>query len=755
MASKTETAATRAGTTRASDQDISDAYIYLLGRLTVTRQQQLDFQEGFKWNELLHRKPGAVDWPNPNLDVAYSEAWVAVDENCYLLVTVPRITDRYFTVQFLNGWGETLANINARVFPDRPYGEFAVSLKGSNVAIPSGAQRIDLPVKYSRVLLRVELGADSDKAVALQRQFTFKAVGTPKLPEIPKTPIFDLEKLPGVEAFEAAEVALDSEPDTNPGMEKLQANVRAIAKAVKDPAERARVDKSIREHAWPEFADAGTLIGHGTIRNNWVRPKVCGAYEDDWLARSCIDYGGIWANVLDEVLYYKGRIDDTDAPLQSDNTYTLTFPKDDLPAKYAKYFWSVIAVDAKHMRVLPNPLNRFLLNNQSKLEYGKDGSLTLYFAPERPNDAPEGNWLPTLGRQNYSLTFRFYGPRGGVAEGIYYPPPLIKRNTAKASARSRTDLIPVTEANFTRAESHLYFGNSLKGGGAGKFHHFREVMSIDNQTVIRANRDTLYSSGVFDLEAGPVTVTLPDSGGRFMSMIAIDEDEYALETVYAPGQFTYTKEQVGTRYVMLGLRTFVDPNDPKDVEKVHALQDSARAEQPRTGNFEFPNWDAVSQKKVRDDLIKRAASLPDTKGMFGQRGKVDPERHLIGAATGWGGNAPEDALYLTVVPAKNDGKTVHSLTVPGDVPVDGFWSISIYGADGYFHRNDQNAYSINNVTAKKAPDGSVTIQFGGCDGKTANCIPITAGWNYWVRLYRPRKEALTGAYRFPEAVPVK
>ena len=67
---------------------ISDSYSYLLGRLAVTRQQQLDFNEGFKWNELVHRQPGAVDWPNPNLDVAYSEAWVAVDENCYLLVTV-------------------------------------------------------------------------------------------------------------------------------------------------------------------------------------------------------------------------------------------------------------------------------------------------------------------------------------------------------------------------------------------------------------------------------------------------------------------------------------------------------------------------------------------------------------------------------------------------------------------------------------------------------------------------------------------
>lgn len=75
-----------------TDQDVSDAYIYLLGRLLITRQQQVDFdQEGFQWNELLHRRPGQVDWPNPNLDVAYSEAWIALDEKSCLLVTVPRL----------------------------------------------------------------------------------------------------------------------------------------------------------------------------------------------------------------------------------------------------------------------------------------------------------------------------------------------------------------------------------------------------------------------------------------------------------------------------------------------------------------------------------------------------------------------------------------------------------------------------------------------------------------------------------------
>ena len=50
-------------------------------------------------------------------------------------------------------------------------------------------------------------------------------------------------------------------------------------------------------------------------------------------------------------------------------------------------------------------------------------------------------------------------------------------------------------------------------------------------------------------------------------------------------------------------------------------------------------------------------------------------------------------------------------------------------------------------------DGGVAVQFGGCDGKLPNCLPIMPGWNYMVRLYRPRAEAITGKWKFPEAKP--
>jgi hypothetical protein len=218
------------------------------------------------------------------------------------------------------------------------------------------------------------------------------------------------------------------------------------------------------------------------------------------------------------------------------------------------------------------------------------------------------------------------------------------------------DCIPVTTDNFNRAESDLYFDETVKlAGGIGKFDHRREVMSIDKQTIIRANRDTLYSAAVFDLDAGPVTVTLPDAGKRFMSMLVIDEDQYAHGTYYGTKPVVLTKPQVGTRYVMVGIRTFVDPNNSQDIDKAHALQDAIKAEQNGgPGKFEVPHWDPASQKKVRDALVALAAAIPDSKGMFGPRDQTDPVRHLVGTATGWGGNAPKDATYLTVVPTQND-----------------------------------------------------------------------------------------------------
>jgi hypothetical protein len=308
--------------------------------------------------------------------------------------------------------------------------------------------------------------------------------------------------------------------------------------------------------------------------------------------------------------------------------------------------------------------------------------------------------------------------------------------------------------NFVRAETDTYLAGLARLAGVGQLRNARDLASIDHQRVIRTNRDTLYSSAVLDLDAGPATITLPDAGKRYLSLHVINQDHYTTNIIHGAGAHTLAKEGVGTRYAYVIIRMFVDPGSADDLQQARALQDAVRISQKGPGTLELPSWDAASLKKVRETLLELASTVPDARAMFGSRAEVDPVRHLIGAAFGWGGLPDREAIYLNVYPAKADGETIHRLTVK-DVPVDAFWSISLYNAAGYFEKNAEGAYTVNNVTAQRDSDGAITVQFGGCDGgKTPNCLPIMPGWNYIVRLYQPRAEVASGAWTFPEAQPV-
>jgi len=327
--------------------------------------------------------------------------------------------------------------------------------------------------------------------------------------------------------------------------------------------------------------------------------------------------------------------------------------------------------------------------------------------------------------------------------------------SAAASAQttaSSTELVTVD--NYNRAQTDVNFAGVVKNGGFGKFRHGRVLAPPVQQGIVRPNRDTLYSFAIFDLDAGPVTITLPDGAKRFMGMQVVNQDQYTPATYYVAGTHTLTREMIGMRYAIAVVRFLVDFSNKEEIQQVHALQDAIKFSQERPGTFEIPNWDLASLKKVQAALLQLGTTVSDTRRMFGaNEHQVDPVKHLIGSAMLWGGLPEKDGLYLPVTPAGNDGKTVYELTV-GDVPVDGFWSITVYNAEGYLEPNPYNAYSVNNITAKKGADGSVAIQFGGCDGEIPNCLPIMKDWNYTVRLFRPRAEILDGTWRFPVAQPV-
>ena len=157
---------------------------------------------------------------------------------------------------------------------------------------------------------------------------------------------------------------------------------------------------------------------------------------------------------------------------------------------------------------------------------------------------------------------------------------------------------------------------------------------------------------------------------------------------------------------------------------------------------------------MRDALLVLNETLPDLRRAGGPREQVDPVRHLIGTASVWGLNPDKDAIYLNVTPAQNDGtaSTGWMFRRMSRSMASGR-SLSTTPT-GHFQKNDLDAYSLNNITREEGRGRIGPFQFGGCDGTIPNCLPTMHGWNYMVRLYRPRPEILNGTWTFPQAQPV-
>jgi hypothetical protein len=288
--------------------------------------------------------------------------------------------------------------------------------------------------------------------------------------------------------------------------------------------------------------------------------------------------------------------------------------------------------------------------------------------------------------------------------------------------------LPVNDDDFVRAETDRTFAAlQADAGGVNTLLHHRAPAPLNHQTVIRMNRDTLY-----------------------MSVMIVNEDHYINRVLHDAGSFELTIEEFETPYVLAAVRILVDPADPADVATVNALQDQFRLTARSAKPFVSPAYDEETLNATRQALLERGRAIKSFAHAFGKKDEVDPDLHLIATAGGWGGLPEQEAFYENVDLGLPVGE--YQLTVR-DVPVDAFWSISVYNADGYFEANDRNANTVNSITARPNDDGSVTVNFGGCNDDLPNCLPIMEGWNYAVRLYQPRPEILNGSWTFPSAAP--
>lgn len=749
----------------------------------LMRQQMLTRTNG-KVNEIVYwGKP--LDWHNqtltPNPDSIYLMAFFDTKDVGPMVLEVPPAQGGSINGNIVTLWQVPLEDAGPSGADKGRGGKYLILPPGYAKKVPAGYIPLRPDTYSGYALLRSNLKSHSEADIAASVAYGKKLKFYPlsKAANPPPTVftdaagvLFDSTIRYDESFFEGLNRIIQAEPWIQRDRAMIdQLRSLGIEKGKpfnSDPATRAAREKGIRTaQAWLEARyDAGfPPFFPGSRWTVPALPELIGAAQDGYAnpdtypvdARGlAYTYAYVGLKRLGAGQFYLISIKDRDGnAFDGGKTYKLTVPANAPVEQY----WSATAYDRQTHALIRDVPRASRSSQIMELQKNPDGSADLYFGPQAPA-GKDSNWIPTKAGREFEVMFRLYAPTKALFDKSWVLPDI--EPVASSSAAPDANAMPgsgeagvlVTPDNFPRAESDRYFASMVKdAGGPGKFMHRREPAAVDNQTVIRLNRDTLYSAAVLDLDAGPATISLPDAGQRFISMQVIDEDQYTQAVHYGGGTHTLTRESIGTRYALVGIRTLVDPGDVKDVAAVHALQDAMKIDQPGgPGTFVTPKWDQASQNKVRDALIALAASVPDTKGMFGPKSDVDPVRRLIGSASAWGGNPEKDALYLNVVPAKNDGKTIHTLSVK-DVPVDGFWSISLYNAKGYYEANPLNAYNVNNITAAKEADGGVKVQFGRCDGKIANCLPIMPGWNYMVRLYRPRAEVLSGQWTFPLAQP--
>ena len=318
-------------------------------------------------------------------------------------------------------------------------------------------------------------------------------------------------------------------------------------------------------------------------------------------------------------------------------------------------------------------------------------------------------------------------------------------------------LTQVTDENYALAETQVIFtdyvsriAKATKTNGTGILIHKRQAPDPADKTVVRINFDTRYSFAVLDL-THDATLVLPETNGRYQSAWFITEEHYNPLGINNPGTYKITQKEMGSRFVMVVVRTQVNMEDEKDMAEVSALQNKIQLYQEEKGEYKASalwNMDEIMamRKKYQRLMIQQHITADK---MFGKKGEVDLVAHNCGVAAGWGGMTPEQSVYLNYIPADEAPCTITLKDVP--VADNSFWSITVYDENGFVKGEP---FNVNSSFVKKEADGSVVVRFGG-DVSADNYLEIFKGWNCILRLYVPLEDYFNGTWEKPELVPVK
>jgi hypothetical protein len=375
----------------------------------------------------------------PNFDTLYSSGYLDLTKEP-MVVSVPDTGGRYYLLPMLDMWSDVFASPGWRTTGTQA-GNFLVTLRGWSGTVPAGFTRIEAPTPYVWIIGRTKTDgpADYDAVHKIQAGYKITPLSEWNKPASPVAARIDpsvdmktppkrqVDTMPAGEYFAYAAELLKLHPPHLTDQPIIAQMKRLgiepgksfdIGKA--DPAVRKSLELApVAAHKLMEWKVA-TLA---QVVNHWsMNTDTMGVYGNYYLKRAMVAQIGLGANVPEDAIYPLNLGDETGAPLDGVNNYTLHFDKDATPPVNA--FWSLTLYDGEGFQVA-NSLNRFAVSSWMSFSYNPDGSLDLYFQNESPGTDKEANWLPAP-KGPFNLTMRLYAPKSAALTGRWNPPPIVK-----------------------------------------------------------------------------------------------------------------------------------------------------------------------------------------------------------------------------------------------------------------------------------------------------------------------------------------
>lgn len=380
--------------------------------------------------------PGAAIDFTPNNDTVYGLAWLDLSQGP-VLMTVPKMPERYYTIQATDWALNTFAYVGSRVQSEP--GTYAYVPPGWQGKLPDNVTAFESPTNgvflQARIVVKPETPDDISPIVAALKTLRLEPLNTQAdYPTIPAGTAVPNPKLNnplwqsldfysllnrawsfgGVREQDAEVVKQFARLGIGPG---LTFDPQALTTAQRRGLERAA------RQAFERVMKHGLERGHQ--RNSWRFTTSLGAYGSDRLFASTVAMMGYGANLPEEALYLPAFLDDDNQPLRSERSYHIHFAADNLPP--VNDFWSITLYSRPENQLKENPISRYAIGDRTpSLKRNPDGSIDIHVQQAPLSDDQQGNWLPSGESGNIWMILRMYGPKGEVLEGKYYPPAITR-----------------------------------------------------------------------------------------------------------------------------------------------------------------------------------------------------------------------------------------------------------------------------------------------------------------------------------------